>query len=66
MNIGRSLRVALAKKDMTQKDLAAAMACSGAYINKLAKQEHAGMGAVKRLADYFGMQVSDFVKLGED
>jgi DNA-binding Xre family transcriptional regulator len=66
MNVGRSLRVALAKKDMNQKDLAEKLDVSGAYVNKLANSKSAGMGAVQKLSEFFDMQVSEFLKLGED
>lgn len=66
MNVGRSLRVALAKKDMNQKDLAEKMGVSGAYVNKLANNKSAGMGSVQKLSEFFDMPVSEFLKLGED
>lgn len=66
MNIGKSIKVALAKKDMNQQDLAEKMKVSKPYVSQLAGREHAGMGTVVLLADAFDMKVSDFVALGED
>lgn len=66
MNVGKSIKVALAKKEMTQQDLAAKMAVSRPYVSQLAGKEHAGMGTVVLLACAFDMKVSEFVALGED
>lgn len=66
MNIGKSIKVALAKKDMNQQDLAEKMKVSKPYVSQLAGREHAGMGTVVLLADVFDMKVSDFIALGED
>lgn len=66
MNIGKSIKVALAKKDMNQQDLAEKMKVSKPYVSQLAGREHAGMGTVVLLAGAFDMKVSDFVALGED
>jgi len=66
MNAGKSIKVALAKRSMNQKQLAQKMGVSTAYICRLAAQEHIGMGTVVTLASQFGMKVSDFLALGED
>lgn len=66
MNAGRSLRVALAKKDMNQQDLARDMKVSSAYVSRLANAEKIGMGTVVQLAEFFGMKPSEFLALGED
>lgn len=66
MNAGRSLRVALAKKDMTQKDLAEKLKCSTAYISRLSNSQKIGIGTLQILAENFGMQLSEFLALGED
>lgn len=66
MNVGKSLKVALAKKGMRQNEFAEQMKVSRQWIGKLANSEKAGMGSVELLAAAFGMSVSDFIKLGED
>lgn len=66
MNIGRSIKVALAKRDMKQIDLAKSMGCSVAYISKICRSKESGIGTIQKLADFFGMQVSEFIALGED
>lgn len=66
MNVGKSLKVALAKKGLRQNEFAAKLKVSRQWIGKLANSEKAGMGSVETLASAFGMSVSDFLKLGED
>lgn len=66
MNAGKSIKVALAKREMSQKDLAEKMKTSTPYISQLAGREHIGMGTVVQLAEAFGMKVSEFLALGED
>lgn len=66
MNVGKSLKVALAKKGMRQNELAEQMQVSRQWIGKLANSEKAGMGSVELLASAFDMSVGDFIKLGED
>lgn len=66
MNVGKSIKVALAKKEMNQQDLAAKMKVSKPYVSQLAGSEHAGMGTVVLLAQAFDMKVSEFLGLGED
>lgn len=65
MNIGRSIKVALAKKDMKKSDLAREMGWSIQYVAKICRSEEIGMGSVKNLSNFFGMQVSEFIALGE-
>lgn len=66
MNVGKSIKVAMAKREMSQQDLAAKLKVSKPYVSQLAGKEHAGMGTVVILADAFDMKVSEFVALGED
>lgn len=66
MNVGKSIKVALVKKEMSQQDLAEKLNVSKPYVSQLAGKAHAGMGTVVLLADAFDMKVSEFVKLGED
>lgn len=66
MNVGKSIKVALAMKEMNQQDLATKLNVSKPYVSQLAGKEHAGMGTVALLADAFGMKISEFLALGED
>lgn len=66
MNVGKSIKVAMAMKDMNQQDLAGRMKVSKPYISQIVGKEHAGVGTIVLLADAFGMKVSEFLALGED
>ena len=65
MNIGRSINVALAKKDMKKADLARSMDWSANYVTKICRSPEIVMGSVKKLAEFFEMSVSEFISLGE-
>lgn len=66
MNVGKSLKMALAKRDMNQTQLAEKLKCTQVWINRLANSESASMATVTQLAEAMDMKVSDFIKLGED
>lgn len=66
MNVGKSIKVALAKREMNQQDLAEKMKVTKPYVSQLAGKAHAGMGTVSILAEAFDMKVSEFLALGED
>ncbi len=65
MNVGLSIKVALAKKDMKKSDLAREMGWSAQYVHKICKSNDLGMGSVIKLSEYFGLKVSEFIALGE-
>lgn len=66
MNVGKSIKVAMAMKGIKQNELARQLQVGDVYMSRLANSEHAGMGTVNKLAHTFGMKVSEFVALGED
>ena len=66
MNLGKSLKVALAKNEMTQSDLARAQSWSLRTINKLANRESGSVSDINKLSKALGMKDSEFVALGED
>ncbi len=66
MNVGRSLKVALAKRDMSQTQLAKKMNVHVQWVSKLANSETASQATVTGLAEALDMKVSEFVALGED
>jgi plasmid maintenance system antidote protein VapI len=66
MNIGISIKVALAKRGINQKALAEKMGTTPAAISQLAAQESCTGATIKKLADAFGMKASEFVALGEE
>lgn len=66
MNVGRSLKVALAKRDMSQTELAKKMKVHVQWVNKLANTQAASQATVVGLAEALDMKVSEFIALGED
>lgn len=66
MNVGKSIKVALAKKGQNQTQLASQMNCTQVWINRLANSRTAAMPTVESLAAAFDMKVSEFLALGED
>ncbi len=66
MNIKRSLKIALAKQDMTQKALADSLGYTRQRLNGIQKQKNIRPETLKSIADIFGLKVSEFIALGED
>jgi transcriptional regulator with XRE-family HTH domain len=66
MNVGKSLKVALAVKGMRQTELANKLGLTRQWISRLANSNSASMETVCMLAGAIGMQVSEFIALGED
>lgn len=66
MNVGKSLKIALAMKGIKQSDLAAKVGMTTVWISRLANSEKAGMGSVEMLSKALDMKVSEFLALGED
>ena len=65
MNIGRSIRVALAQRDMRQSELAEHMGVSRQYVSRMCRSEHVSMAAARRIASELGLKLSEFIALGE-
>jgi transcriptional regulator with XRE-family HTH domain len=66
MNIGRSIKIAVAKRGIKQKDLAEQMGVTPSSISQLASQASCTGDTLARLAAAFNMKVSDFIALGEE
>lgn len=66
MNFRRSLKLALAQRDMTQKALAEKLGMRETSMSQLAAQTSCTGATLQKIADAFGMKVSEFVALGED
>lgn len=66
MNVGKSLKMALAKRDMSQAALAKVYGCRPLWISKLANRRQAEGETIERLASCLNMKVSEFLALGED
>lgn len=66
MNVGKSIKVALAQKCMSQSELAKRMGLTHTWVSALANKPKASTATIEALAAQFDMKVSDFVRLGED
>lgn len=66
MNFRRSLKLALAQRDMTQKSLALKLGMRETSMSQLAAQTSCTGATLQKIAEAFDMKVSEFVALGED
>lgn len=66
MNFRRSLKLALAQRDMTQKALAEQLGMRETSLSQLAAQTSCTGATLQKIAEAFDMKVSEFVALGED
>jgi len=66
MNLGKSLKVALAMREMTQSDLARNQDWNLRTVNKLANKADGTVQNINKLSAALGMKPSEFVALGED
>ena len=66
MNVGKSIKVALAKKDMSQAALAKKMGLTHTWVSALANKPKASTATIEALALQFDMKVSEFLALGEE
>ena len=65
MNIGLSLRVAIAKRGINPSQFADDYGWSRQRVHKVLKSKSVSTDLLERLANYFGMTIADFIKLGE-
>lgn len=66
MNLGKSIKVALAKAGMSQRQLADKMGLSTRFITKLANSKTANLSTVEKIGAALGMRASELIALGED
>lgn len=66
MNVGKSLKVALARSGISQVELARRMGLTHTWVSALANKPEASTATIKSLSIQFDMKVSEFVALGED
>lgn len=66
MNLGKSIKVALAKAGMSQRQLADKMGLSTRFITKLANSKTANLSTVEKIGAALGMKVSELIALGEE
>lgn len=65
MNFKKSISVALAQRGENQKQLAAAVGWTESGLSLAMKRNSLPMARLQTVADYFGMPVSELIKLGE-
>ncbi|MGL4317118.1 MAG: helix-turn-helix domain-containing protein [Pseudomonas sp.] len=66
MNLGKSIKVALAKAGKNQHELAEQMGLSFRFVNRMANSKTAKMATAEKFATVFGMKVSEFIAIGEE
>ncbi len=66
LNLGKSIKVALAKAGMSQRQLADQMKLSVRFITKLANSKTANLATVEKIAEALGMKASELIALGEE
>ncbi len=65
MNVKISVKVALARNDMTVRELAEKMGVSRARVYDIINQPSPLITTIENVANAFGMKVSEFIALGE-
>jgi DNA-binding Xre family transcriptional regulator len=66
MDIGKSMRVAMAMRGMRGNQLAEQLHVTAPTVSVMLSRRTCSGQTLQDLADIFGMKVSDFVKLGEE
>lgn len=66
MNVGKSIKVALAKKGMKSGQLASTLGVTAATVSVMSSRDTCTGQMLIKLSTTFGMKVSEFVALGED
>lgn len=66
MDVGKSIRIGLAKKGWTNGQLAELLGCnSQSQITRIKQTGQVTTETLTKLANAFGVQVSEFIKWGE-
>jgi len=66
MDLGKSIKIALINRGMTQSELAERLGVSDGYISNLATgSRFPGRNQIEKLANELGYKVSEFIALGE-
>ena len=66
MNLKRSIEVALAQKGLKKKDLATGLGINQVTLSRILSKNKCTQNMLEASAEYFGLQVSELIKLGED
>jgi transcriptional regulator with XRE-family HTH domain len=66
MQIGKALKISLARAGMTQKQLADRLDVSSRYVGRIAKSSCASISTIEKFAKALGMKASELVALAEE
>lgn len=66
MNVGKSIRVAMAMKNMRNSELAEKLGVTQSTVSVMCSRDTAAGQTLKALAEIFEMKVSELLALGED
>ena len=66
MNVSKSIRVALAMRELTQKQLAERLGMYESAVSQLVNRSSITTDKLKQVADALDMRVSELVALGEE
>ena len=66
VNVSKAIRVALAMKEMNQKQLAERLGMYESAVSQLVNKTSITTNKLKQVADALDMRVSELVALGED
>ena len=67
MNLKKAIRIAMATKEMEQKDIAAASGITPGHLSTVVNGKHsATIPTVQKIADALDMKLSELIALGED
>lgn len=66
MNLSKSIRIALAERDLKQLDLAAGLGVQDSQVSRWVTKNTTTLDNIKRISKFFKLKVSEFIKLGED
>ena len=65
MNIGKSVKILLAQREMNQTELAVEVGTSRAVMSYVCNHESCSPDMMKKLCDVFDMRASELIALGE-
>lgn len=66
MNLGKSIRIGLANKNLTKRWLSERLEVSPGYVSDLCNEkQRPNLERVEQMAQLFGVKVSEFIAWGE-
>lgn len=66
MNSGKSLRVLMAKNNITRVEMAAALKCTETTVSMLRQSKGIAASKLVLVCEFFKISASDYFKLGEE